>query len=212
MAKINKEMTTRNILKTGKQLNCVKLELQNIVFPKWSDLGLMGLIFKQCVSTKEQPSGNIYDEAVFQTVLRVIGGKVLMSGRPDCYCWKFSKVSGAKDVKVVGTNSAEGLINLCSVLSGIADETDQKMLADMFANMKKDLLLVTTASEERRCIEVTKELYDAGITACVDEWMEADENGEAESTQLQIGDYLIITANGVYRVGHDEFVETHVIL
>ncbi len=209
--KLNKFETTKRILEVGDTISCTKLELQNIVFPKWSDLGIMGMIFRQCVSTKEQPAGNIYDEAVFQTVLRVIGGKVLMSDRPDSYCWKFSKVENAKDVKVIGTNSAEGLISLCSVLSSITSESEKKMLADMFANMKKDLLLVTTPAENRYCIEVTQEMYDAGITACVDEWMETDENGMAPATQLYVGDYLIVTTSGIYRVGRDEFMETHTL-
>lgn len=209
MKKINKIETTKRILEKGTIENCVKLELQNIVFPKWSDLGLIGMMFRQCVVTKEQPEGNIYDEAVFQTVLRVLDGKVLMSDRPDCYCWKYSKIKSAKNVKIVGTNSAEGLISLCSVLGAITSESDKKMLADMFANMKKDLLLVTTPAENRHCIEVTREMYDAGITACVDEWMDADEYGMASATTLCIGDYLIVTNDGVYRVGRDEFMETH---
>lgn len=209
--KLNKQETTTKILTMGKKIPCTKLELQNIVFPKWSDLGLVGMMFRQCVSTKEQPSGNIYDEAVFQTVLRIIGGKVLMTGRPDCYCWKFSKVENAKNVRMVGTNSAAGLINLCEVLAGIESEEEKSMIADMFANSKKDLLLVTTPSEERTCIEITPELYAAGITHCVDEWMDTDEDGNAEATALCVGDYLIVTNSGVYRVGHDEFVETHVI-
>ena len=207
--KLNKFETTKRILEVGDTLSCVKLEMQNIVFPKWSDLGMMGLIFRQCVSTKEQPMGNIYDEAIFQTVLRVLDGKVLMSDRPDCYCWKFSKVENAKDVKLIGTNSAEGLISLCSVLNSIPEESEKKMLADMFANLKKDLLLVTTPAEDRLCIEVTQEMYDSGITACVDEWMGTDENGMAYATQLCVGDYLIVTTSGIYRVGHDEFMETH---
>ena len=52
-------------------------------------------------------------------------------------------------------------------------------------------------------------MYDSGITACVDEWMETDENGMASATQLCVGDYLIVTTSGIYRVGHDEFMETH---
>lgn len=209
--KINKTQTTNTILAMGLQKNCTKLEMKNIVFPKWSDLGLAGMMIRQCVSTKEQPAGNIYDESVFQVVLRIIGGNVLMSGRPDCYCWKQSKVENAKDVHLVGTNSAEGLINLCGVLDGITDPTEKSMMADMFANLKKDLLLITTPAESRTCIEITQELYDAGITCCVDEWMEEDECGNAEATNLCVGDYLIVSENGVYRVGHDEFVETHVI-
>ena len=209
--KLNKNETTLKILSMGKKVPCTKLELQNIVFPKWSDLGLVGMMFRQCVSTKEQPTGNIYDEAVFQTVLRIIGGKVLMTGRPDCYCWKYSKVEAAKNVRMVGTNSAAGLINLCEVLASINNEEEKKMIADMFANSKKDLLLVTTPAENRTCIEVTPELYAAGITHCVDEWMDTDSDGNAEATALCVGDYLIVTSSGVYRIGHDEFVETHVI-
>lgn len=209
--KLNKYATTIRIMELGNIKKCVKLPIQNIVFPKWSDLGMLGMMFRQCVVTKEQPTGNIYDEAVFQTVLRVLNGKVLMSARPDCYCWKFSKIESATDVKVVGTNSAEGLISLCSVLSSISDDGEKKMLADMFANLKKDLLLVTTPAENRSCIEVTKEMHDAGITACVDEWMNEDAEGMAEATTLCVGDYLIVSDSGVYRIGHDEFVTTHSI-
>lgn len=212
MAKLNKKESTARILALGEQHPCVKQEMQNIIFPKWSDLGILGMVFRQCVATKEQPAGNIYDEAVFQTVLRIIGGKVLMSERPDCYCWKFSKVENAKDVKLIGTNSSEALLSLCHVLDTVTDKEDRKMLADMFANMKKNLLLVTTPAENRYCIEITAELYAAGVTACVDEWMETDENGMASATQLCIGDYLIVTGESVYRIGHDEFVETHELL
>lgn len=123
--RINKKESTERIMEKGKQLNCTKLELQNIVFPKWSDLGLIGLMFRQCVSTKEQPSGNIYDESVFQTVLRVIGGKVLMTGRPDTYCWKFEKLQKAKNVRPIGTNSAAGVIALAEVLMNIVNKEDQ---------------------------------------------------------------------------------------
>lgn len=209
--KINKNRTTAMIMDMGELKGCIKLEMQNIVFPKWSDLGLAGMMIRQCVSTKEQPTGNIYDEAIFQVVLRVIGGKVLMNGRPDCYCWKHSKVENAKNTQIIGTNSATGLINLCGVLDSVVDATEKSMLADMFANLKKDLLLVTTPAENRICIEVTADLYNAGITHCVDEWMDTDESGNAEATELQIGDFMIVTNSGVYRVGRDEFLETHVI-
>lgn len=208
--KINKKRMTAMIMDMGELKACTKLEMQNIVFPKWSDLGLASMMFRQCVSTKEQPTGNIYDENTFQVVLRIIGGKVLMNGRPDCYCWKQSKVANSKDAQPVGTNSATGLINLCGILNSISDQSEKSMMADMFANLKNDLLLITTPAEQRICIEVTADLYNAGITHCVDEWMDVDENGEAEATVLQIGDFMIVTSNGVYRVGHDEFMETHV--
>lgn len=207
--KLNKKTRTQEILAIGVQRPCIKLELQNIVYPKWSDMGLDGLIFRQCLATKEQPAGNIYDEAVFQTVLRIIGGKVLISGRPDCYCWKFDKLEKAKDVRPIGTNSAAGLIALAKVLDTIPDMEEKTLLADKFANTKRDLMLVTTAAENRICIEVTPEMISAGITHCVDEWMKVDENGNAEATAIYVGDYLIVGNEGVYRVGRDEFAETY---
>lgn len=77
--------------------------------------------------------------------------------------------------------------------------------------MKKDLLLVTSAEESRRCVEITPDLYAAGITSCVDEWMEVDSNGEAEETRLNVGDFLIVNeaGNSVYCIRRDEFLETH---
>lgn len=209
--KQNKFLTTQNILAHGTQKKCMKRELQNIIFPQWDELGLLGMMFRQCVSTKEQPDGHIYDEKAFQTVLRVISGKVLMSNRPDCYCWKLSKVANAKDLRQIGIHSAGGLMNLCEVIGTVSDMDDRRLLAEMFANLNRDLLLVTTPPEERTCIEVTDEMYNKyHITYCVDEWMKPDENGDANVTELQIGDYLIVTEKGnVYRIGREEFLETH---
>ncbi len=212
--KINKQITTAAILSLGKVRDCTKLSLDNIVFPKWSDLGLLGMIFSQKIKTKEQPTGCDYDEAVFQVVLRIIGGKVFKTGgRPDSYTWKQKKVADLiadpRKLRLIGTNSAQAVINLGEVLSTIQDTDEKTCLADMFVNLNKDLLLVTTEAEERRCIEVTRELYDAGITACVDSWMKPDENGEAEATQLNVGDFLIIEEGYVYCIRHDEFVLTH---
>ena len=194
--------------------NCTKLQLDNIVFPKWSDLGLLGMIFSQKIKTKEQPLGCDYDEATFQVVMRVINGKVLMTGgRPDAYTWKHSKVAGIvtdpSKVRLIGTNSASAILNLSRVMAAITDHDEQLMFADMFCSINKDLLLVTTEAEDRQCIEVTQSLYNAGLTACVDSWMEPDENGEADATQLNIGDFLIVEGENVYCIRRDEFLETH---
>lgn len=214
MAKANKKISTRNIFKVaGDNIRpCTKLQMDNIIFPKWDDLGLLGMIFRQDVCTKEQPEGHIYDEATYQVVMRIIAGRVLMTGgRPDAYTWKHTKVAASKNIRFIGTNSAEGLINLSEALMSIFDEKEKRLFADMFCNLKKDLLLITSQEEFRFCIEITPELYKAGVTFCVDEWMEVDENGEAEITQLNIGDYLIVSENrdSVYCIRHDEFAETH---
>lgn len=217
--KLNKKTVTESIhaLADGSIRPCTKLQMDNIVFPKWSDLGLLGMIFSQKVKTKEQPLGCDYDEATYQVVMRVINGKVLMTGgRPDAYTWKHTKVAkiiaDPSKVRLIGTNSASAVINLSDVMATIEDRSEKSVFADMFCSLNKDLLLVTTEAEERRCIEVTQEFYDAGLTACVDSWMEPDENGEANATQLQVGDFLIVEESGdVYCIRRDEFIETHSI-
>ena len=209
--KLNKLESTKKILEMGNQVHCRKSAMNNIIFPKWCDLGLTGMVYRQCVNTKEQPLGYIYDESKFQTVLRIINGKLLISGRPDCYCWNISKIESSKNVSVIGTNSATGIINMCDILNSISDMDEKKLFADMFASLNKDLLLIPTEPEERTCIQVTQELYNAGITACVDEWMGTDENGCATPTLLHIGDYLIVSESGVYCIRQDEFEQTHTI-
>lgn len=214
MAKANKKRSTQPILELAASSiqNCTKLQMDNIIFPKWNDLGLLGMIFRQDIRTKEQPEGHIYDEATYQVVMRIISGHVLMTGgKPDAYTWKHSKVDKAKNVRFIGCNSADAVINLANALNSITDEEEKKMFADMFCNLNKDLLLITSDAEQRRCIEITPELYSAGIIFCVDEWMETDEHGEADITNLNIGDYLIVSDNNdaVYCIHHDEFIGTH---
>lgn len=209
----NKELSTSTILNATLQHQkaCRKLQMDNIIFPKWSDLGLVGAMFRQRVCTKEQPGGCDYPEGQFQVVMRVIGGKLLMTGgRPDAYAWKFSKVEQFP-CRPIGTNSAKGVINLAQMLALISDEKEKLLFADMFCNWNKDLLLVTSDEEDRTCIEITQEIYDMGITYCVDEWMEVDDMGCAPVTKLNVGDFLIITKNGVYCIRHDEFIETHTL-
>lgn len=210
--KLNKNITTREIITKGEIRSCIKHQLDNIIFPKWNDLGLLGMILRQDVCTKEQPEGHIYDEATYQIVMRIINGKVLMTGgRPDAYTWKHSKVANSKNPRFIGCNSAEAVINLSTVLQSITSEDEKRLFADMFCNMNKDLILVTTPSEDRLCIEITPELYNSGVTYCVDEWMEPNEEGLAEATLLNIGDFLIVSPNkdNVYCIRRDEFIETH---
>ena len=94
--KLNKANTTQTnfALAEGHVKPCTKLQTDNIVFPSWKELGLLGKVLCQKIKTKEQPQGCDYDEATYQIVMRVINGKVLMTGgRPDAYTWKQSKVA-----------------------------------------------------------------------------------------------------------------------
>lgn len=207
--KANKQQITKHIIEQYNAKPCKKLEMANIVFPKWSDLGLLGLMFRQCIKTKEQPEGYIYDENKFQPILRIIGGKLFINNMVDSYCWKFSQLEKAKKAELIGTNSPHGLITLANLLKTISNENEKRLIADLFINIKRDLLLVTLPPEKKKCIEITEEVYASGLTFCVDEWMDVDENGQAEVTYLNIGDFLIVTNNGVYCIRHQEFLETH---
>lgn len=207
--KANKAQITKHIVDNYHTKPCTKLEMSNIVFPKWSDLGLLGLMFRQCIRTKEQPNGHIYDEDKFQVVLRIIGGKLFINNKPDCYCWSFSQFEKAKKTELIGTNSSLGLISLANLLNTISNENEKRVLADMLISIKRDLLLVTLPAEKRKCIEITEEIYSSGLTFCVDEWMDVDENGQAEITALNIGDFLIVSNTGVYCIRRQEFLETH---
>ena len=88
----------------------------------------------------------------------------------------------------------------------------------MFNLIRADFYLIKVPPQERHCIEVTQELYDAGLTYCINSWIKPDENGEAEEMKLTVGDFLICKPNydgegyrSVYHVGREEFLATHTI-
>ena len=213
--KLYKAKITAQILETvaPHTERCRKIALANIVLPRWSDIGLWGQIFAMRVRTKEQPDGCPYPESC-RVVVRIIDGKVYMTGgMPDAYAWDEETakkyLSDLDKIRYIGINSAAGIVNLSEILQTVADPKEKLALADWFSMSNRDFLLVGTPEEQRQCVEVTQELYEAGLTVCVDDWMEPDDNGEAEATQLNVGDFLIIKKSGVYCIRRAEFYETH---
>ena len=205
-----KATLTAKILAMATPTPCTKKALANIVFPKWNSLELQMAMFKQSIITKEQPEGCMYDGAEFRPVLRILGGKLFKSDMLDAYAWDSKRFAKFADkAQPLGTHSAAGLINLSKVILSITDPREQEAFADYMSAQGRDYLLVYTPAEERQCIKVTQELYDAGLTHCIDEWMNPDENGNYAITNLNVGDYLIVTDNGVYCIRKDEFEETH---
>lgn len=204
---------------------CTKLAMDNIVFPRWSEMGAFAYMHKYMPLTAEQPDGCAYDHTKFQSVLRVLDGKVLfdderrvMHGkkRTDNYCWDFNKVSklvASGQTKPIGTASAEGLLNLMELSASVTSAEDKLVLAETFSFSNKDMLLAHTDSENRFFVRITQELYDAGWNCCVDEWMDEDENGEAFTTELFVGDVIIVNRNGAevsgYRIDREMFEMTH---
>lgn len=219
----NKEQTTKLILALakGQIKKCTKNATDTIVFPKWSKLGLWGKIFAMKAKTKEDAEGCDYDEKKEYIVIRILNGKVMIGGVPDVYTLEQDKVAEWMDdeyTKVIGTNSVIAKKNMKKVLSLIKSKEEQKLLADMFNLIRADFYLIKVPPQERHCIEVTQELYDAGLTYCINSWIKPDENGEAEEMKLTVGDFLICKPNydgegyrSVYHVGREEFLATHTI-
>ena len=156
-----------------------------------------------------------------QIVIRILDGKLYMSnGMPDVYTLEQDKIATwmqTQDV-IIGKSSEIAEKNLEKVLSAIKDKTEQEELVNMFRLINMDFHMITVPSQKRHCIEITQELYDAGLTYCVNTWIKPDENGEAEEMKLTVGDFLICKPKeygegfrSVYRIGHDEFISTHVI-
>lgn len=211
---MNRTDTFEAIVRLGLPFaRATKLELNQLVFPAWGDLGLLGRIFSQCVNTKEAPSGHAYDPAKYRTVLRVLGGKVYGTfGMPDAYAWSVETFAKkAKKAVPCGCGSDAGVVSMAQFLSTIHDEGERLDVAGLFRRVGTDLVLVTTVCEERTVFEVTQEAFDLGITACVDEWMKPDENGVYPTTELNVGDFLVINedAHTCYCIRRDEFLQTH---
>ena len=217
MKKMNKTISTVEIVNYvrfhGLEQPCIKLAISNVVFPKWNNQGLFGEIFCQKVRTKEQPTGCDYSETRFQTVMRILGGKVFMNGRPDTYAWPFEKVEKIKDKMPIGIGSPEGMVNWAKLAQTITDPDEKLLVADMFCSTTKDFILANTPAEKRVCFYVSEELYNLGLKEIVDEWMECDSEGMSATTKVYPGDFVIISSdNGIYRIGADEFHETHVLV
>lgn len=205
---------------------CEKMAMDNIVFPRWSELGAFAYMHKYMPMTAEQPDGCAYNHTKFQSVLRVLDGKVLfddarrvMHGnkRTDNYCWdveKVNKLVAKGQTRPIGTASAEGLLNLMELSATITNPEDKLVLAETFSFSNKDMLLAHTDAENRFYIRITQALYDAGWTFCVDEWMEEDANGDADTTELFVGDVIIVNRNADgsvtgYRIDREMFETTH---
>ena len=207
---MNKAMFEKNLTALAQSAEspvvpCTKLAIDNVIFPAWHKLGkIFSLMFAQVVKTAEQPTGNHYDEEKYQSLFRVIDGRILFDDvrreadgkiRLDNYCWTKANVQKYVDNKTAVTmnaRTAEGQTAIDAFLKTIKSEEEREMVSDLFNMMNVDFLLVNEPENKRFCIRITQELYDAGWTSCVDEWMDTDNNGDANETELFVGDALII--------------------
>lgn len=221
--KMNKELVVRTgferIKKYGQVQQCRKLSVANFVFPAWDEIAdpFLGSLFQQCIRTKEQPDGCIYDAADYCAVIRILGGRLRNDdGQFDIYAWNEEKAYKelCKGYREVGLETYDGLENLYEVLSTIKGTMDKMQFFNLVSVLRCNLKMVVTEQEQRSCVEITQELYDNGMVLCIDEWMETDSEGYSDCTLLNVGDFLIINerAQSMYRIGREEFLETHELL
>lgn len=218
--KANMKLSTQRILEVASNMikPCIRYQQDYIIFP--NDFGLLGTMLRPNVSTDEQPQ----QQTDYHLAMRIIDGRVLMTGgKPDIQELshkRFAIWEHYNMLSLIGTNSAEAVINLTETITRITNNAEKYLFVDMLCNLKKDLLLHTISKESLFCIEITPELYNSGITNCVEWFRPTNENGEVDITQLNIGDYLIVSDDPQYSKGpadwsrvecirHNEFILTH---
>ena len=105
-------------------------------------------------------------------------------------------------------------MNLTALLNEMSLESEKLQVANFFSSLNKDLLYVESKAEMRKVVEVTQELYDSGITRCIDSWQEPDKNGNYEFTELNVGDFLVLEEDkqSVYCIRREAFFGTHKLL
>lgn len=192
-----------------------KIAMVNIVFPQWNEMDLIRDIFRQVVKTKENEDGQLYEEEEYRVVLRIYDGRLKANSMLDVYCWSRADfLNKAKSIKTIGCNSGTGLLNLAKLIEEMTVEAEKLQVANFFSAMNRDLLYVESGAERRKAVEVTQELYDKGLTSCIDSWQSLGENGEYQETQLEVGDYLIIKDDkqAVYCIRREAFLATHKFL
>ena len=181
-----------------------KLSVQTIILPSWDELGLLGKIYRQCVVTKENPNGQIYDELEYVTVMRILGGKLLIDGRVDAYTWKYKKIMANIEYSYpIGIHSTDALLNLYKILESISDETEKRAFADMMVCNTRDFMVVSLPEETRKVIIVNDDIIKATNGVICNEWT------AEESCKIYLGDAIMVTDFGFYRIGKEEFLLTH---
>lgn len=195
-------------------IDCTKMRMHNIVWPSWSAAEYeFDRRFNGGHSVYNQEQGIHVYAPSFCPVLRINqrGELINDEGKMDAYAWteeEFKKF--AECVEPFGGDSGRGILNMCEILMSIKNPEHRMWLANRMSREKRDLFLVTSAEEARRCVEVTEELYDMGITEWIDAWVDpSKETGEYPITKLCVGDRLVQSGNGFYCVRKDIYFLTY---
>ncbi len=198
-----KNSINEKILAKGTIRNATKLPVITIGLGKVKDLKpLDRIIWKDedgnvLISTKENPEGILYDQDS-TAVVRVIGGKVKMNGMYDLY--------------VPAARKIEKLLGNPIVLSDQLDEAQLAELAPILGAASEVRPSLAPAEPGRKVVVVTKEMLEGAEYILCHCSYEPDPEA---TVRLYEGDIFLVedtsTAAG-YRIGKDEFAETHELL
>lgn len=165
-------------------------------------------------STKEgeeryQTSPEVDEELRMRILLRFINGRLYNHlGQLDAFAHKWKQYTkNMRKAKPVGFRSKKAKANLETLLDTLLVDSEKDKLVKTLRLFASNLSLCYTAPDWRQVVEVTQEMYDAGLTSIINDW-ENEKSGWAV-TQLNVGDYLVITADGMYTIRRSEFLETH---
>ena len=128
--------------------------------------------------------------------------------RLDTYAWtdeEFDNNLPARKRKVIGFQSEAGREMLQSVIDSLQNPRDKERLENLFKMYTVDFVCGAQLADWRQVVEITQEMYDAGLTSISNDY---DNPGDAP-TQLVVGDFLVITEKGMYRIDRATFVASH---
>lgn len=143
------------------------------------------------IHTKESPAEGTAYRADHIAVVRVLGGRVFIDGKYDIYTLSAEKAAQ----KLVHSISKEKLVT----------DKQLKELQPLF-DCGKECRGFITPEEIRKVIVITE---DMGVDTCYNEW-----EPETPCTMVP-GDVFLVSdeANYTgYRIGKEEFEETHILL
>lgn len=185
-------------------------EVAAIYFPN------MGILYDMHPKTRTKEGDMEYvlsdkapEEERMHVLLRIVNGRLYNHlGQLECYAHDMKTYTkNMRKAKRIGYNSPEGQNNLVDVLSSMFDESEKARMEALLRMFAIDFDLCYTAPDWRQVVEVTQEMYDAGLTSIINDW-ECEKSGWT-ITNLNVGDFLVFTMAGMYTIRRDEFLQTH---
>ncbi len=184
-------------------------EVAVIYFPHMHLLSKMHPVTRTKEGDMEYPTSEAAGEDRMNILIRVVNGQLYNHLRQlDCYAHNMATYTkNMRRYYVVGNNSEEGQKGLEMLTSSMLDEAEVEELRATLSLFAIDFNMCYTKPDWRQVVEVTQEMYDAGLTSIVNDW--ENEKSGWTVTQLNVGDFLVITADGMYTIRREEFIQTH---